>query len=289
MSGQGCARATIGALLCEAGAALRAAGVEEARAEARLLLGHVLGRKPLALPLAGHETVAEDAATRFRALVRRRAARVPLAYLTGSRGFWTLDLAVTPDVLIPRHDTETVVAAALDHARARGAVGRVLDLGTGSGAILLALLAELPRAFGIGLDRSVAALQLARRNAAAAGLDARSAFLCGDWAGAVAARFDLVVANPPYVATETIATLAPEVAAHEPLVALDGGRDGLDAYRALIPDLPRLLGQGGVAVLEIGAGQGGRVARLARETGLQTLEIRRDFGGVPRAFVLAAG
>ena len=289
MSGQGCARATIGALLCEAGAALRAAGVEEARVEARLLLGHVLGRKPLALPLAGHQTVSVDEAARFRSLVRRRAARVPLAYLTGSRGFWTLDLAVTPDVLIPRHDTETVVAAALDHGRARGAVGRVLDLGTGSGAILLALLAELPRAFGIGLDRSEAALRLARRNAAAAGLDARSAFLCGDWAGAVAARFDVVVANPPYVATETIATLAPEVAAHEPLAALDGGRDGLDAYRALIPDLPRLLGQGGVAVLEIGAGQGGRVARLARDAGLRCLEIRRDFGGVPRAFVLAAG
>lgn len=289
MSGQGCARETIGALLCEAGAALRAAGVEEARVEARLLLGHVLGRKPLALPLAGHQTVSVDEAARFRSLVRRRAARVPLAYLTGSRGFWTLDLAVTPDVLIPRHDTETVVAAALDHGRARGAVGRVLDLGTGSGAILLALLAELPRAFGIGLDRSEAALRLARRNAAAAGLDARSAFLCGDWAGAVAARFDVVVANPPYVATETIATLAPEVAAHEPLAALDGGRDGLDAYRALIPDLPRLLGQGGVAVLEIGAGQGGRVARLARDAGLRCLEIRRDFGGVPRAFVLAAG
>jgi release factor glutamine methyltransferase len=278
---------TIGALLCEAGARFREAGIEEARIEARLLLGHVLGRRPLSLPMDGLRAVSAADAARFRSLVARRAAHEPSAYLTGTRGFWTLDLAVTPAVLIPRHDTETVIAAALDHA-ARGGVRRVLDLGTGSGAILLALLAECPAAFGVGVDRSEAALAVARANAATAGLGARAGFLRGDWAEAVAGCFDIVVSNPPYIASETIATLAPEVAAHEPRAALDGGEDGLDAYRRILPALPRLIGAGGVAVLEIGAGQGAAVSSLATQAALRVMEIRQDLGGIPRAMVLRA-
>jgi len=281
--------ATVGALLCEAGERLRAAGVEEPRVEARLLLGHVLGRRPLALPLEAHRPVAAEEAARFRALVSRRAAREPAAYLTGTRGFWTLDLRVTKDVLIPRPDTEAVVAAALDHAGDRAFVRRVLDLGTGSGAILLALLAECPDAWGVGLDRSLAALAVARGNAAAAGLASRAAFVCGDWAEAVTGRFDIIAANPPYIDTATIATLAPEVAAHEPHVALDGGTDGLSCYRAIIPALPRLLAPSGIAVLELGAGQAESVASIAATEGLRSLEIRQDLGGVPRAFALARG
>jgi release factor glutamine methyltransferase len=277
--------ATIGALLCEAGARFREAGIDEARIEARLLLGHVLGRKPLSLPMDGRRAVAEDDAARFRALVARRAAHEPSAYLTGTRGFWTLDLAVTPDVLIPRQDTETVVSAALDHV-GRGGVHRMLDLGTGSGAILLALLAECPSAFGVGVDRSEAALAVAAANTAAAGLAARTGFVRGDWAEAVAGCFDIVVSNPPYIARETIATLAPEVAAHEPRAALDGGEDGLDAYRCILPTLPRLLAPGSVAVLEIGAGQAEAVSSFAAEVGLRVLEIRQDLGGIPRAVVL---
>lgn len=280
---------TIGALLCEAGERLRAAGVEEARVEARLLLGHVLGRKPLALPLEGHRAVGAEDAARFRALVDRRAAHEPSAYLTGTRGFWTLDLAVTPAVLIPRPDTETVVAAALDHAGGRANVRRVLDLGTGSGAILLALLAECPNAWGVGLDRSEAALRLARANAKACGLEGRAAFVRGDWAEAISGRFDIVASNPPYVDTATIDTLAPEVAAHEPRAALDGGADGLSSYRAIIPTLPRLLAPSGIAVLELGAGQAESVAAIAAAEGLRRLEIRQDLGGVPRAFALAPG
>lgn len=275
---------TIGALLCEAGTRLREAGIDEARFEARLLLGHVLGRKPLSLPMDGQRAVTAEDAKRFRALVARRAAHEPSAYLIGTRGFWTLDLAVTPAVLIPRHDTETVVSAALDHAGR--CARRVLDLGTGSGAILLALLAECPAAFGVGVDRSEAALAVARANAAAAGLAARAGFVRGDWAGAVAGWFDLVVSNPPYIACETITTLAPEVAAHEPRAALDGGADGLDAYRLILPSLPRLLGPGAVAVLEIGAGQAEAASSLAAGTGLQAIEIRQDLGGIPRAMVL---
>jgi len=281
--------ATVGALLCEAGDRLRAAGVEEARIEARLLLGHVLGRKPLALPLEAHRPVTEADAERFRALVRRRAAREPTAYLIGRQGFWTLDLAVTPDVLIPRPDTETVVAAAVDHAGCRDAVRRVLDLGTGSGAILLALLSECPNAWGVGLDRSEAALAVARGNAVASGLAHRCAFVCGDWAAALAGRFDIVAANPPYIATGTIATLAPEVARAEPRAALDGGADGLACYRAIIPDLPRLLAPSGVAVLELGAGQAREVGALAESAGLRCVEIRQDLGGVPRAFAVVQG
>ncbi|WP_144187000.1 peptide chain release factor N(5)-glutamine methyltransferase [Elioraea rosea] len=277
---------TIGALLCEAGAAFRAAGIEEARVEARLLLGHVLGRKPLALPLEAHRAVSAADAARFRALVARRAAREPSAHLTGTRGFWTLDLAVTPDVLIPRPDTETIVACALDHVRDRCAVHRVLDLGTGSGAILLALLSELPRAYGVGLDRSAAALAVARRNAEACGVAARAGFVRGNWARAIAGGFDIVVSNPPYIDQATIATLEPEVARHEPRGALDGGEDGLDAYRAILPDLRRLLAPGGIAVLELGFGQAESVAALAREAGLVGVELRQDLGGVPRAFAL---
>jgi release factor glutamine methyltransferase len=280
---------TVGALLCEAGERLRAAGVEEPRVEARLLLGHVLGRKPLALPLEAHRPVGAEEAARFRALVSRRVGRAPAAYLTGTRGFWTLDLLVTPDVLIPRPDTETVVAAAIDHAGDRAAVRRVLDLGTGSGAILLALLAECPNAWGVGLDRSPAALAVARGNAAAAGLSSRAAFVCGDWAEAVTGPFDIVASNPPYVATATIATLDPEVAAHEPRAALDGGADGLRCYRAIIPALGRLLAPSGIAVLELGAGQAESVAAIAATEGLRRLEIRQDLGGVPRAFALARG
>ncbi|MCU0946122.1 MAG: peptide chain release factor N(5)-glutamine methyltransferase [Rubritepida sp.] len=277
---------TIGALLCEAGARFREAGIEEARVEARLLLGHVLGRKPLSLPMEGQRTVTAEEAARFRALVDRRAAHEPSAYLTGTRGFWTLDLAVTPDVLIPRPDTETVISAALDHAGARGGVRRVLDLGTGSGAILLALLAECPGAFGVGVDRSAGALAVARGNAAGAGLGARAGFVRGDWAEAVAGRFDIIVSNPPYIARGTIPTLAPEVAAHEPRAALDGGEDGLDAYRRILPSLPRLLGHASVAVVEIGFGQANSVSLLATGAGLRVLEIRQDLGGIPRAVVL---
>ncbi|WP_291296419.1 peptide chain release factor N(5)-glutamine methyltransferase [Elioraea sp.] len=278
--------ATIGGLLCEAGAAFRAAGIEDARIEARLLLGHVLGRKPLALPMEGHRVVAEEQAAQFRALVSRRVAREPSAYLIGTRGFWTLDLAVTHDVLIPRPDTETIVAAALDAVPDRPAVGRVLDLGTGSGAILLALLAECPAAYGIGLDRSAGALAVARANAAAAGLAARAGFVRGDWAGAIAGQFDLVVSNPPYIETATIASLEPEVAVHEPRAALDGGADGLDAYRAIVPALSRLLRARGAAVLELGFGQAAAVADLALRAGLGVTEIRQDLGGVDRAVVL---
>jgi release factor glutamine methyltransferase len=277
---------TVGSLLCEAGTVLRAAGIEEPRGEARLLLGHVLGRAPGLLTVGARQPVADADAARFRALVARRAQHVPAAHLTGTRGFWTLDLIVTPDVLVPRPDTETLIEAALAALPDRRAVRRVLDLGTGSGALLLAALSEFPAALGIGLDRSAAALALARANAARAGLADRARFLCGDWSAALGGAFDLVLANPPYIPSGEIAGLAPEVRDHDPRAALDGGADGLDAYRAILADLPRVLAPAGRAVLELGAGQAEKVGVLAAEGGLAVAELRQDLGRIPRAIVL---
>ena len=221
----------------------------------------------------------------FEALVARRAEREPLALILGRREFWSLDFAVSPATLVPRPDTETLITAALGAFADRAAPRRVLDLGTGSGCLLLATLSEFSRAFGIGVDRSAAAAVLAARNAAMLGLAGRSAFLCGDWAAALGAPFDLVLCNPPYIPTAQLDGLMPEVARHEPRAALDGGTDGLAAYRRLVPDLGRLLALGGVAVLEVGADQAGAVARLARHAGFAVARYQ-DLSGIARALAL---
>ena len=260
-------------------AALAAAGVEEARREARHLVRLLLGSDLL-------DMAAEIDAAGFESLLRRRAAREPMAFLRGREGFWTLDLAVSPATLIPRPDSETLIEAALAAQPDRCAVRRVLDLGTGTGALLLAALHEYPAAFGVGVDLSPAAAALASRNAAANGLAGRAAFVCGRWAESLAGRFDLILTNPPYIRSGDIAGLMPEVAAYEPALALDGGADGLDAYRAIVPALPGLLAAGGVAVLEMGAGQAGAAGDLARAAGFAAVAWRRDLGGIERALVL---
>lgn len=274
---------TIGQLLCQGAATLRAAGIDHARAEARLLLGHVLGLDAAALLARRHEAL-ESAI--FQAAIARRAGREPLAYIIGRQGFWTLDLAVSPATLIPRADSESLVEAALAALPDQGAALRVLDLGTGTGCLLLAVLAERPRAFGVGLDLSPEAAGLARGNANTAGLGGRAAFLAGDWAAALGAQFDLVLANPPYIESPHIKGLMPEVAHHEPGRALDGGADGLDAYRRLAEQIPGLLVPGGIAVLELGQGQREAVSGLAQGAGLVVLGCRADLGGVDRALVM---
>lgn len=257
-------------LLQEAAAALRAAGIAQPRREARWL--------------------AEDAADMhsFRALLARRAAREPMAFLRGRQGFWTLDLEVSPVTLIPRPDSETLISAALTARPDRNAVRRILDLGTGTGCLLLAALTEFPAAYGIGVDLAPAAAALAARNARATGLAGRCAVVCGDWAAALAGRFDLVLCNPPYIESAAIAALMPEVARHEPRRALDGGPDGLHAYRAVLAALPRLLAPGGIAVLELGAGQAGAVAALARAAGFGPPVLSHDLAGIARAAALPA-
>ncbi len=259
-----------GDLLRDATAALRAAGLDTPRREARWLLQHAAGDP--------------DA---FRALIARRAAREPLAFLLGHQEFRMLDLAVSPATLIPRPDSETLIIAALAARSDRAAVRRILDLGTGTGCLLLAALAEFPAAFGVGVDRIAAAAALAARNAAANGLAGRAAFLCADWAAALAGRFDLILSNPPYIESDTIATLMPEVSRYEPRAALDGGADGLDAYRALLAALPALLAPGGVAILELGMGQADALAGLARSAGYCDPVLHQDPAGIARAAVLA--
>jgi release factor glutamine methyltransferase len=263
---------SVAAALRRGAEALAAAGIEDARREARMLLHHALGIPDRALPAPG-AVVNEQ---QFAALVARRAAREPMAFILGRQGFWTLDLEVTPATLIPRPDTETLVHAALAAFPERGRVRSILDLGTGTGALLLAALSEFSGAWGVGIDLSADAAALAARNARANGLGARAAFLGGDWAAALDKEFDLVLANPPYIRSGDIAGLMPEVAVHEPRAALDGGPDGMEAYARILADLPRLLAPEGVAVLELGQGQAAEVAKIAVAAGFaRALVLRR--------------
>nr|WP_211187679.1 peptide chain release factor N(5)-glutamine methyltransferase [Neoroseomonas marina] len=274
--------------MCQAGQVLRAAGIEAPRLEARRLLAHAMGCREEDLLRDPRAAVPGGAAAAFGEALRRRAAHEPVAHILGRQGFWTLDLEVSGDTLIPRADSEAIVEAALAAFPRVDAIRRVLDLGTGTGALLLAVLAEAPGAWGVGVDLSPAAAGLAARNAAANGLGGRAAFLAGDWDSALAGRFDLVLSNPPYIASDEIAGLMPEVARHEPRLALDGGPDGFDAYRRIAARLPALLAPGGRAVLELGIGQRSAVEAIAAAEGLRSLGAREDLGGVERALVLAA-
>lgn len=261
---------------------LRAAGIESPRLEARLLLAAALDLTPTALLRDPATPVSPAAQCRYEDLLTRRAGHEPLAFITGHREFWSLDLAVSPDTLIPRADSETLIQAARE---ACPAPRRILDLGTGTGCLLLAALTEFPEAFGVGVDRIEAAARLAAANARSLGLGGRAVFLCGNWAAALDTRFDLILCNPPYIPTCDMQALMPEVAQHEPRSALDGGADGLDAYRTIIPDLVRRLAPEGVAVLELGIEQAPAVRALAIQVGL-TAETRNDLAGLPRALLL---
>lgn len=279
--------ATLLATLRFAEQRLCAAGIDTPQLDARLLVAAALGLKPDALRLADDRPIAADGEARIEALVARRIeAREPVSRILGRREFWSLDFRVTPDVLDPRPDSETLVEAALALVPNRSAPLRVLDLGTGSGCLLLAVLLERPSAAGLGIDASEAALAVARENAARLGFAERARFQRGDWGRGLAERFDLILCNPPYIAERERPALAPEVARHDPPEALFAGPDGLDAYRAILPDLPRLLADGGRALLEIGATQAGAVSELARRAGLDVLEIKRDLAKRERCIVL---
>ena len=261
-------------------ASFRNAGLDTPDLDARVLVGHALGLDHAALVAAAARPLGETAG-KIAAFEQRRLAGEPVARIVGAREFWGLPLIVTPAVLVPRPETETVVELALSLVDDRKRALRIADLGTGTGAILLALLSELPNADGVGTDLSPDALDVARRNAAALGLGGRACFLEGDFAAGLTGRFDLVVSNPPYIVTPDIATLAREVRDHDPRLALDGGADGLAAYRAIAADAPRLLG--GHLVVEIGAGQQPDVEFLLAEKGLAIAAVRHDLYGVARA------
>lgn len=268
-------------------ARLNAAGIDSAELDARLLVGHALGLDLTGIVSASRRELTPNESARLDDLVRRRLAGEPVARILGHKEFWGLPLQLSAATLVPRPDTETVVELALELLRARTDLGRpmrIADLGTGTGAILLALLSELPGAQGTGTDISESALDIAAYNAARVGLSGRALFINCDYASGLAGRFDLIVSNPPYIPSADIAGLATEVRDHDPLAALDGGADGLDAYRALIPQAATLLAPGGILIVEAGQGQSGPIRALMTTAGLAPLgPPKADLGGIPRA------
>ncbi len=265
-----------------------AAGIADARLDARLLVAEVLEVTTGRLAAFPETTVSEAQAERLETLAARREKREPLSHVLGRRGFWTLDLSVTADTLAPRPDTETVIEAVLARIPDRTAPLRVLDLGTGTGCILLALLSELPNATGLGIDRSPGALAVAEGNARANGLSDRARFQLGDWTQGLAESFDVVVSNPPYIPDGDIDGLEPEVARFEPRTALAGGADGLDCYRLLAPQMAALAAPGGVVAFEVGHGQDRAVAALMEQAGLCVATVVADLAGIGRCVITRA-
>jgi release factor glutamine methyltransferase len=267
---------------------LRAGGVDCAELDARVLLSYALGWDTARL-LAAAEPVDPVSCSRIEEWVGRRLAGEPIARIVSEKEFWSRPFAVSPAVLVPRPETETLVETVVRLLPSNAAALRILDLGVGSGVLLAALLLELPYAHGVGVDRSAAALAVARENLKTLGLGARSILVLGDWASALVGPFDVIVANPPYVASADIESLPREIRDHDPIVALDGGVDGLGAYREIVSQLPGLLSPSGIAVLELGAGQEAEVAALARSAHLLVNEsARRDLSGMPRALAIRA-
>jgi release factor glutamine methyltransferase len=279
---------TIGTIRRAAGRALRENGVATPELDARILVGHALGLEQAGLAAGFDKPVAGEQTARIDALVARRLAGEPVARITGVKEFWGLSLRITPETLVPRPETETLVEAALSHIDAAGLRGRpirIADLGTGSGALLLALLSECPRATGMGTDISLAALETARDNAARLGLASRAEFLACNFADAIGGTFDVVACNPPYIRSGDLPYLQREVREHDPHRALDGGPDGLDAYRSLACAARDLLEADGIFVLELGIDQEQPVRALLQAAGLVVEPASLDLGGIPRALL----
>jgi release factor glutamine methyltransferase len=269
----------------------RAAGIETPELDARVLVAHALSLDHAGLAAAGMRILDAGEWGTIASLAERRLTHEPVARIVGFKEFWSLRLRIDSTTLVPRPETETLVEAALaeiDSAGERARPLRIADLGTGSGAILLALLSELPNAFGVGTDTSCGALRLARHNAQRLQLG-RATFVACDLGAALAGSFDLIVANPPYIASGEMASLAPDVRDYDPRAALDGGRDGLDYYRAIAATIPPLLNSAGALVVELGAGQAAAVGALFSQAGLAPAGLRTDLGGTQRALVARKG
>jgi release factor glutamine methyltransferase len=262
---------------------LAAAGIDSARLDARVLLAHTMNLSP-GESVSSREPTADEL-SRYQELLERRVVREPVAYIIGEREFWSLPFAVGPGVLIPRPETETLIEQAQRFFSDKSESLEVLDLGTGSGAILIAFLKDYPQARGTGIDRSPAALAWARRNAEALGVAGRTVWREGDWDAARGGTYDLIFANPPYLALGESSGLAPEIGNHEPPQALFAGPDGVEAYQALAPVLGAVLRPQGLAILELGAGQANAVSAILRPYGLEIRAIAPDLEGVPRALV----
>lgn len=259
-------------------ARLKQGRIDSPAIDARLLLEAAAGASRMDILTDPYRIVPDAQRIAYEAMIDRRLRREPVSRIIGRKGFWKIMLNVTPDVLSPRPDTETIMDVAM-LAFARDQAFTVADLGTGSGAILLALLTERPAATGVGTDISTEALAVARENAANLDLNTRAAFLRTEWAAGFAdAGFDLVVSNPPYIPTDHIPTLDPEVRDHDPHLALDGGPDGLQAYRDLVPEIARVMKPGGVFAVEIGWDQGPQVKALFDEAGFTDVKVIKDLG-----------
>ena len=278
---------TIAGVLAWAAGRLEGAHIEGVRLESRLLVARALNLSPESVFSHPERSVDDDARRAVSQLVNRRAKREPMAHITGEREFWSLSFAVSPDTLIPRPDSETLIEAVLDAFPDVSSTLRLLDLGTGSGCLLLSLLHERKNWAGVGLDRSTAALKVASANAATLGLTDRSTFVQADWneraiAGLGLGDFDLVIANPPYIPEGDRQTLQPEIVDHEPSGALFAGEQGLDAYRTVVPQVPEILAPGAKLFLEIGIGQGPSVSEILSRHGFTGLGERQDLSGISR-------
>lgn len=284
--GKAMTAATVGEALRDLTRRFAVAGIPSARLDARLLVGHALGLDATAVFAHPERPLDQAEAAAVETLAARRERREPLSHIVGRREFWSLPFKVTAATLDPRPDSETLVEAVLERLPDRNRPYRLLDFGTGTGCLLLALLSELPGAQGLAVDRSPEALAVAEENARALGLHHRVRLRCGDWGTGIDGLFDVIVSNPPYIPDQDIAGLEAEVAAFEPWGALAGGADGLDCYRALAPEIGRLLASDGTAALEIGQGQAAAVTSLMRDAGLRSLGIRRDLAGIERCVLL---
>lgn len=273
------------ALLAEGAARLRLAGIDSPRREARLLLEHAIG-VPANEIATGKIAMSPKTAELFSSFLLRRCRHEPFAYITGTREFWSLRFEVSHDVLIPRPETETLIEAALREFPNLIAPLRVLDLGTGSGCLLLAFLSERPNATGIGVDRSPAAVQLAARNARVLALEQRAAFVESQWVSAISGTFDVIFANPPYIPSDELAGLMPEVAEHEPRLALDGGVDGLCAYREIAAGLTTFMAPGAALFVESGPGQAPEICRIFAAAKFQHQATAKDLAGNARCIVM---
>jgi release factor glutamine methyltransferase len=266
---------------------LTAAGIDNVRFEARLLLGHASGLSIEQMISRGPDEAPATVITAVRALTARRVRREPMAYILGEREFWGLPFKVTPAVLVPRPDSETVIEAALSLLKDRARAWRVLDLGLGSGCLLLTLLREFPNATGVGIDASPEALAVAKANAETLGVAARATLLQDDWhvpgwEKRLGGMFDLAVSNPPYVDSQAIDGLMPEVSRYEPRLALDGGMDGLSAYRLIAAKVRDFVMPGGHLAVEMGEGQGIDITDIFATAGLTPLPAWKDLGGIER-------
>jgi release factor glutamine methyltransferase len=268
--------------LREAEDRLTSARIETAKLDARILLQSAFGLTREEMLMHPYDPAKEPWLARARAMVGRRERGEPVSRILGRREFWSLEFLITPATLDPRPDTETVVEAALAEIRDRAAPLRILDLGTGTGCLLLALLSELPAAVGVGMDVEPGAASMAQRNADRLRLWDRAMFCVGSWADALDGSFDVIVANPPYIPSGSIRWLPVEVRGFDPHIALDGGDDGGLAHRAIAEQLPRLLSPTGRAHLEVGAGQAEEVSEIVRRVGLRIVAIRHDLAGIER-------